>query len=327
LSSEPLIILGGGPAGASAALAALAEGSAVRVVEKSKFPRHKVCGEFLSPEIQRELDRLGMWQAFLELAPARVRRMSLYFDRREKHSRLPEPAWGLSRYAFDALLLGEAERRGAEVVHDLDQSASSGPPHIIATGRSATAKHRGSRLFGFKAHFEGPPNDAVELYFFGRCYVGVSAIEQGRTNVCGLAPEDWLREINFDHDSVMRHSTALAARIAPLTRSTQWFSTGPLEFGQRLANQSQYLAGDALSFVDPFTGSGLLAGVTTGSMAGQAAARNTPVSEYSAACRGTLRRPFEVASLLRGIVDRGWAPWMATVVPGRLLFSLTRPHL
>jgi flavin-dependent dehydrogenase len=295
----------------------------VRVVEKSKFPRHKVCGEFLSPEIQRDLDRLGIWPSFLDLAPARIRRMSLYFEHRETHNKLAEPAWGLSRYAFDALLLGEAERRGAVVVHDLDQAK----PHIVATGRSAIATQRGSRLFGFKAHFEGPPNDAVELYFFGRCYVGISAIEQGRTNVCGLAPEDWLREINFDHDSVIRQSPALAARITPLTRATQWFSTGPLEFGQSFANVSQYLAGDALSFIDPFTGSGLLAGVKTGSMAGQAAARNTPVGEYSAACREVLRRPFEVASLIRGILLRGWAPWVAKVVPGRLLFSLTRPHL
>jgi len=54
-------ILGGGPAGSAAALAALREGTQVRMVEKSKLPRHKVCGEFFSPEIGPELEKLGVW--------------------------------------------------------------------------------------------------------------------------------------------------------------------------------------------------------------------------------------------------------------------------
>jgi flavin-dependent dehydrogenase len=226
----------------------------------------------------------------------------------------------LSRYAFDALLLGEAERRGAEILRE-----SGEPAQIVATGRAAAGKHRGARIFGFKAHFEGPPNDAVELYFFERCYVGVNAIEGSRTNVCGLAPEDFLREFNFDYDAVVRHSPALAGRLAPLSRSTQWFSTGPLEFGQSFEAANQYLAGDALSFVDPFTGSGLLAAVKSGALAGQSVCKSVSVQDYSAACRAMLRRPFEVAGLIRTAVNRGWADRLAAWVPGKWLFQLTRP--
>ena len=109
-------ILGGGPAGASAAIAASRESELpFDLIEKSRFPRHKVCGEFFSPEIQPELERLGAWDAFLAAGPARIRRMKLHFGRREKVRRLPEPAWGLSRYAFDTLLLDRAELLGAEV--------------------------------------------------------------------------------------------------------------------------------------------------------------------------------------------------------------------
>jgi flavin-dependent dehydrogenase len=52
-------ILGGGPAGSAAALAALRQGArnGVRVIEKSRLPRHKVCGEFFSPEIGPELEQ------------------------------------------------------------------------------------------------------------------------------------------------------------------------------------------------------------------------------------------------------------------------------
>ena len=308
-------ILGGGPAGASAAIAARREGCTVRLIEKSKFPRHKVCGEFFSPEIENEMTTLGVWDAFLASNPARVRRMKLHFGRTEKTCRLPEPAWGLSRYGFDALLHRNAQ---ATPVND-------GAAAIVASGRRAV-ESRGRRLFGFKTHFEGPADDAVELFFFDRCYVGVSAIEGGRTNVCGLGPEDFLRRLDFDFDRVIQQSPALAARIAPLARSMKWLSTGPLRFSQSFSpEQGVYLAGDALSFVDPFTGSGLAAAVRTGALAGIAAARGTSVSQYYGDCRAILKKPFEIASIFRKVVSGGWSEWLAGLVPGRVLFALTRP--
>ncbi len=305
-------ILGGGPAGCAAARAAQIEGATACIIEKSRFPRHKVCGEFFSPEIQIELEKLRVWDAFLNAGPARIRRMKLHFGRKEKSSRLPEPAWGLSRHAFDALLARDLE-------------TGSGTPQVIATGRAAI-EPRGNRLFGFKAHFEGPVDDAVELFFFQGGYVGVSAVENSYTNVCGLGPESFLRRFDFDFDRVVRESPSLAARIAPLTRRFDWLTTGPLKFAQNFSrDQDSYRAGDALSFVDPFTGSGLLAAVKTGSLAGSAAARDLPLNEYYAQCRACLKTPFEVASMFRKTVTSGWAEWLVGLVPGKLLFRLTRP--
>jgi flavin-dependent dehydrogenase len=329
LDAQPVSILGGGPAGAAAALSALAEGSPVSIVEKSQFPRHKVCGEFFSPEIGVELERLGVWDAFLAAGPARVRRMALHFGTREKICPLPEPAWGLSRYAFDALLLDCALRSGATRLQSPEN-----PPQVIATGRNSfeSVGKRGRRPFGFKAHFEGPGDDAVELYFFDGCYVGINLVEDGRTNVCGLGPEDYLKRFNFEYDAVMRRCPPLAERLRPLTRSMKWLSTGPLDYRQMLEGKrsgtglSQYLAGDALSFVDPFTGSGLLAAVKTGALAGSAAARKRPVERYLADCRESLRKPFAAASLFRAVVNQGWADRLAGLVPGRVLFALTRPR-
>jgi menaquinone-9 beta-reductase len=311
------VILGAGPAGSSAAIAARREGRAVCLIEKSKLPRHKVCGEFFSPEIAPELERLGVWDAFQAAGPARVRRMTLHLGRREKSSLLPEPAWGLSRFAFDHLLL-----RGTGL-----QPVSPGQPTIIASGRSNTAGSRGSRLFGFKAHFEGPVDDAVELFFFNRCYVGINSVERGITNVCGLGPEDLLRRFDFDYDRLVAESPALRARLAPLTRSMKWLSTGPLRYGQSFdPTATQYLAGDALSFVDPFTGSGLVAAVKTGALAGAAAAQGEPVAHYLQRCRTSLKKPFEIAGIFRKAVEDGWAEWVAPLVPGRILFALTRPQ-
>jgi flavin-dependent dehydrogenase len=169
-------------------------------------------------------------------------------------------------------------------------------------------------------------DDAVELFFFERCYVGVSCVEAGKTNVCGLAPESFLSRFRFAYDSVVTHCPALSDRLKPLRRVTPWFSTGPLQYGQAFSGAGPaYPAGDALSFVDPFTGSGLLAAVRSGAMAGRAAAIGQPVAEYLQECRTSLRQPFQVAGVLRRALEGGWAERLLPLAPARLLFALTRP--
>ena len=246
--------------------------------------------------------------------------MKLHFGRREKACRLPDSAWGLSRYAFDALLFHRAQELDSRIAHE-----PSGIVTIHAAGRRASAATRGRRLFGFKTHFRGPIDDAVELFFSLQCYVGVNPIEGGLTNVCGLGPEDVLSKYHFDFDEFVRASPALADRLAPLTRAMPWISTGPLQYGQQFSSANQYLAGDALSFVDPFTGSGLMAAVRTGYLAGHAAATEIPIQNYLDHCRKILKSPYQIASIFREAVRRGWGDWLVGLVPGRVLFALTRP--
>ena len=304
-------ILGAGPAGACAALAAIREGAAIELQDRSTFPKHKVCGEFISPEIAPLLDGLGVLGRFLDARPFSVRRMALHFGNRSKRAALPEPAFGLSRYAFDHLLQPQTP------------TSASGRADVVATGRPAASGHT-TRLFGFKAHFTGPTDDAVELFFLNRAYVGINCVEGDRTNVCGLAPEDVLQAHGFEPESFMSH--ALKARLSPLQRSMKWIFTGPLEYAQRWDRQDSYLAGDALSFVDPFTGSGLLCATITGALAGKHAARGIPIEQHIRTCRESIDRPFFFSSALRRIAATEWAERLVSFVPARLLFRLTRPR-
>ena len=322
-----LTVIGGGPAGCAAALAARAEGAAVTLYEKSRFPRHKVCGEFLSPETGTVIESLGIWPAFTAARPARLARAILHVGRRPKRFSLPEPAYSLSRYRLDDLLLREAVARGVEVK---TMAVPSGlemqrQPAIIAHGRQAPAR-RGERLFGFKTHFRGPADDAVEMFFSGGCYVGVSPVEGGAVNVCGLAPEALLRPHGFRPEALF--GDALRARLRGLEPLFDWLVTGPLVFRDGFRDRcGVYLAGDAMGFVDPFTGSGILAALLTGRMAGQAASRSVPVEEHTLRCRNALARQYSVASLLRGLLGAGLAESLAALVPGRWLYRLTRPSL
>jgi menaquinone-9 beta-reductase len=320
-------VVGGGPAGVMAAFAAMREGAPVRIFEKSAFPRHKVCGEFLSPAILPLLRRAGCEAGFLQLRPAVLSAMRLHFGTRVIRHPLPEPAYGVSRYELDRLLLEHAASAGAQVVREHWSAAAQGAAMILAAGRKSIAP-AGDRLFGFKAHFSGPVNDNVELYFFESCYVGISAIENGATNVCGLAPERTLQSFGFHPDDLLNRCAPLSERLRPLTRTMNWLVTGPLVFSERLsqsAGEDVYRAGDSLGFTDPFTGSGILNAMLTGDLAGIAAARCAPASSYLRDCRRLLRRPFLVSSAFRAIIASGFAGLLASLVPGRILFHATRP--
>lgn len=318
-ANSEITILGGGLAGSAAALSALRCGAEVQIAERSKLPRHKVCGEFLSPEIEIPLEQSHIWDRFIAAGPARIRRMVLNFGTREKSAILPEPGWGLSRFAFDDLLLRTALERGASLVDAIPD------PLIVAAGRSSGAE-RGKRLFGFKAHFTGPGDDGVELYFFRGGYVGVNCVENGITNVCGLAPESLLARYGFDADALIAAVDSLRERLKPLSRSMRWMHVGPLVFGNKLRDEhSRYVAGDALSFVDPFTGSGMLCALLTGTLAGKYAAEGRSPRDYRLAARRMLGPPFSVSSFLRSVAKSDYAGLLASVMPDRLLFTATRP--
>ncbi|HEU0123728.1 MAG TPA: hypothetical protein VFQ91_24570 [Bryobacteraceae bacterium] len=321
----PLVrIAGAGLAGSAAALSALREGAGARMWDPSRIPKHKVCGEFLTPEAAPVLAGLGLWDAFQELRPARMQRLRLIFGTRAVESRLPEPSYGISRYRLDALLRGEAEARGAQWIVE----RVPGLVDVVAHGRQSAAEGR-NRLFGFKAHFSGPVSDAVELYFFDGLYVGVNPVENGYTNVCGLGSEERLRQLQFDYDALLTRNAALADRLRPLTRTLEWLSTGPLVYHSQLANPPAggLLAGDALQFIDPFTGTGMTTALWSGALAGRSVALGLPREAYYAEVAAGLDRQQRWCRRLRGALERGWPLHFAPYLPPQWLYGLTRPQI
>jgi hypothetical protein len=305
-----LDIIGGGLAGCAAAIEARRAEASVRLFEQSAFPRHKVCGEFLSAEALPLLERLGV-----RVEGARVTRVRLHLGRSRKVWRLTEPALGISRHSLDHKLLLRAEECGTEVVRERGIAGD-----ILACGRRAAGAAR-PRLFGFKAHFTGPADDALDLFFGRRFYAGVVAVEFGRINVCGLAPEDLLREHGFAPDALV------APWTRGLERSMPWLFTGPLELGDSRGGPGSYRAGDALGFIDPFTGSGMLAALSTGMLAGAAAASRISSVEYEFRCRRALAGSYRAAWIFRELMRYGVADWLAQLTPGKWLYFLTRPRL
>ncbi len=325
-----VLIAGGGPSGAAAAISGRLEGASVRVVERAKSSRHKVCGEFISPGAQEVLHDLDVWNEFLAMGPFRIWRCALHLGKTTNKWTLPDCGWGLSRLQLDRILLEKAASLGAEVSRGtvFDGRQDSRTRIVLAGGRKPERAVE-DRLFGFKAHFDGPLDDAVELFFDECGYVGVSGVENGVTNVCGIAPESSLRKHGFEFDEFVRRSSVLAERLGPLRRRMPWIAVGPLSFsGSRTwTPPNVYMAGDRLGFIDPFTGSGILNALWTGRLAGLAAARGSSPQEYLRRCQSLMSRPFLISSVLRRLAGYSEFHSFARYLPGRLLFRLTRANV
>lgn len=111
------LIVGGGPAGAAAAIALARAGKPVCLLERKPGPHHKVCGEHISWDAARTLADLGL--DLPALGARAVQQVSLYSGDDQINAHLPFPAWSLSRYRLDEALLQLAADAGAQVCRGL----------------------------------------------------------------------------------------------------------------------------------------------------------------------------------------------------------------
>ncbi len=132
-----LAIVGAGPAGSSCAITAARLGARVGLFEAKDFPRHRVCGEFVSAEsldvLADLLRHVSTAETLFQVAPL-IRRMRLLLGERVIEAPVTPPALSISRYDLDALLWEAARRAGAEVHPKCEIVGSDGDgPFVLET--------------------------------------------------------------------------------------------------------------------------------------------------------------------------------------------------
>jgi len=297
LAPYDLIVIGGGPGGASAAITAARTGARVLLLERGRLPRQRVCGEFVSAESLGLLARLlaGSSSALLTAAVA-IPEARLFVDGRTITTPVNPVAASIARFDLDPVLWHAAESAGVdarlqtavESVHRdgtflVRTSAGdfASQAVIVAAGRWSSldrpptrASELRERWLGIKAHFAEPlPHASVDLYFFEGGYCGVQPVELAgsaprgeRINACAMVRADAARtlpEVFAQHPQLRERSKRWELLMDPVT-------TSPLRFHEPQPVQDGMLrVGDAAGFVDPFVGDGISLALRSGAAAAE----------------------------------------------------------
>ncbi|CAN5333983.1 NAD(P)/FAD-dependent oxidoreductase [soil metagenome] len=249
-----IAIVGAGPAGSSAAIRLASAGLSVLLVEQKKFPRDKLCGEFVSPECFTHLDEVGVLPDLMSAGGANLRETK--FFGRNGRSFGVESEWftddgktalGLSRGVMDAVLMERAREAGVDVREEtsaaglitddgrvvgvnLTTKGHAETPvaarlTIDATGRTRSlARKLGNaeldkapaEFVAFKTHVTGAliPVDVCEMYTYRTGYGGCNKVEDDLYNLCFIAPAADTKRLGSDPERVLREVVCGNARAA-----------------------------------------------------------------------------------------------------------------
>lgn len=293
MSTTDVIIIGGGLAGLTSAIHLTKAGLKVIVIEKSRYPSHKVCGEYISNEVLPYLQWLNIDPAPLQ--PASISRL-LLSDHQGKTltAQLPLGGFGISRYAFDHFLMERFLAQGGELINDTvtdvrmendrmyvqtrERGVFVAPLAVGAYGKRASLDVKLSRGFvqqrspwlAVKAHYKGDfPADTVSLHNFRGGYCGVSTVEGGIINICYLVHYDSFKKYQDieTHQQEAVYGNPFLKEV--LTNSTLIFekrlAISQISFARKEKVFDHILmAGDTAGLIHPLCGNGMAMAIHSG---------------------------------------------------------------
>ena len=257
--TETITIIGGGLTGLSLAIALRNHGVPVVLHEAGSYPRHRVCGEFISGISHETLRNLGISEA---LADALHHRSVSWFSGNAmlRRNNLSEPALAISRHLLDDRLQQLAIKSGVILHTGSRMKPEPGTPGLVWTAGRRPTK---GNWIGLKAHIRGITTTAeLEMHSGPHGYLGITPIENGWNNACGLFKID--RSIAATQSALLpaylerNGNTGLAQRI----RNAEWKEgsfTAVAGFGLGLQEPMPGVLalGDSHAIIPPFTGNGM----------------------------------------------------------------------
>jgi len=276
-------IVGGGLAGLSMAILLAQKGVQTTLIERGQYPKHKVCGEYISKESFDFMQRLGLPMADLALPEINKFVLTSAYGK-QAGCALSPGGIGISRYLLDDLLAQKAQQLGVNLItqtrikqvtwdeneklYVLETPGGSQTTAQLAVGAFGRIsglgeeKNTANKYIGVKYHVaEGPATDTIEIHNFSGGYCGISRIENNKYCMCYLARADKLTPYKSDFDAfenaVLGANPFLRERLKA-ARVMDGVRTANINFGVVDMHQLSYpVLGDAAGFIPPITGNGM----------------------------------------------------------------------
>lgn len=281
-----IIIIGGGLAGLTAGIHLSRKGLRVIIIEKNEFPKHKVCGEYISNEVIPYLEWLDL--KIEDLKPTYINKLQFSSIKGTLiNTNLPLGGFGISRYELDNYLYKKALSNGCKIVKDVVDSVvfekekftiktSNGAilsSNIVigAFGKRSNIDLNLNRKFiqqkspwlAVKAHYLGDfPNDLVGLHNFEGGYCGISKIENEKINICYLTKNSSFKEyksISDFQDLVVKQNP----HLNKIFEDSELIFDKPLTIGQvsfspkKAVENHILMIGDTAGLIHPLCGNGM----------------------------------------------------------------------
>ncbi|MCF7687263.1 MAG: hypothetical protein K9M98_07180 [Cephaloticoccus sp.] len=254
----PVEIVGGGLAGLSLGLALRRENVPVTIHDTGLYPRHRVCGEFITGLSETTIARLGL-APFLKDALHHHSVAWFLNGRPIRTQNLPHPALALSRYQLDhAMAECFVEAGGSLCQNSRITDKTSIPGRIVAKGR----RRGNSSWLGLKIHAENVPLLCdLELHLGNQCYIGLTRLADNRVNICGLFGQRNLSAQGVDLLLLYLGAAGLpelANRLAAADFKAESFcAVAAVGFDRQVSQSVGMRLGDACAMIPPFTGNGM----------------------------------------------------------------------
>lgn len=296
--SADIIIIGGGLAGLVSAIHLSRQGLSVIVVEKHAYPKHKVCGEYISNEVLPYLQYLGA-DPMVTGAKKISRFLLSTTSGKTTETVLPLGGFSVSRYTLDHFLMQNAIKNNAVVLQDTvtDVQFQGDTFHVSSReGLHLSAKvvigafgkrsnldvaldrdfiKTKSPFVGVKTHMQGTfPEDLVALHNFRGGYCGVSQVENGNLNVCYLANYKSFQQYKnidaFNREVLYRnpHLKQVFESCTPVFENP--LSISQVSFSDKTTVHNHMLmCGDAAGMIHPLSGNGMAMAIHSGKIASE----------------------------------------------------------
>ena len=338
----PALIVGGGPAGASAAILLARAGSPHLLVERSRETGDALCGGFLSWRTLESLAALGIEADVLN--PQRVSRLRLFAGRRQSETTLPRPAIGVSRLRLDTVLLAKAVAMGSAVergvaVRSIDGRVAnieggdlaadalllaSGKHDVRGLARPADARGDDPSLglrvrLPASAALNALVGDAIELHLFDRGYAGLVLQEDGSANLCMAVHRSRLSEAGDPERLLLalaEESPLLGERLSHGgSGSVDAVANVPYGWRAAVTDAGVFRLGDQAAVIPSLAGEGMGIAIASGIRAAQALLRGGAgqAESYQRDLYRATARPVAVAGIVRHLAQSIAGPALVTV--------------